>query len=87
MSVGSLVGQVTVGSRPDIHGSTLLAQGLMDRYTCLLHMQDGNSSILTLNLNSREVIIQNHLSDMFIFNTISCTDSLLFDFPFNYSVE
>lgn len=39
MPVGSLVGQVTVGSRPDIQCSTLLALGLMDRYTGFLHMQ------------------------------------------------
>lgn len=75
MSVGSLVGQVTVGSRPDIHSSTLLAQRLIDRYTYLLHMQDGNSYIVALNLNSREVIIQNHLSDVFKFYIISCTDN------------
>lgn len=31
MPVGSLVGQVTVGSGPDIHCSMLLPLGVMDR--------------------------------------------------------
>lgn len=38
MPVGSLVGQVTAGSGPDIHCSMLLALGMMDRYAGLLHM-------------------------------------------------
>ncbi len=38
MPVGSLVGQVTAGLEPNIHGSVLLAMGVMDRYTDLLHL-------------------------------------------------
>lgn len=83
MPVGSLAGRVTVGSGPGIHCSMLLALGMMDGYTGLLHM---HITFLALLFCSVELMRQNYLGDMLIFHITSTYHPVILEYPFNDQV-